>query len=189
MHLFRAWNYLARSISLSSFEWHLPNSRNVWVGLHKKLISHVSDVSQLVLSNISALHFFTLLLLLEKGYLHPLQSFNDWANIARGFENRWNLPHCVGALIGKHVVVQVPAKSGSLFFNYKKSFRIVLFALCDASYQLTAVDFGEVSTQSDGGVFANSNLGRSIVNDYFDLLHPNKLYSESKFCWGWCFPT
>ena len=85
--------------------------------------------------------------------------------------------------------MQVPAKSGSLFFNYKKSFRIVLLALCDASYELAAVDFGEVGRQSDDGVFANSNLGRSIVNDYFDLPHPKKLYSESKFFQGWCFRT
>ena len=49
------------------------------------------------------------------------------------------------------------------FFNYKKSFSIVLPALCDASYQFTAVDSGEAGRQSDGGVFANSNLGRSIV--------------------------
>ena len=49
------------------------------------------------------------------------------------------------------------------FFNYKKSFSIVLPALCDASYQFTAVDSGEAGRQNDGGVFANSNLGRSIV--------------------------
>ena len=121
---------------------------------------------------------------MKKGYLQPLQSFNDWRNIARGFKNRWNLPQCVGALVGKHVVMQVPAKSRSLFFNYKKSFSIVLLALCDASYELAAVDFGEVGRQSDDGVFANSNLGRSIVNDYFDLPHPKKLYSERKFFQG-----
>ena len=65
---------------------------------------------------------------------------------------------------GKHAVIQAPAKSGSLFSNYKKNFSIVLLALCDASYQFTAVDIGEAGKQSDGGVFANSNLGRSMVN-------------------------
>ena len=65
---------------------------------------------------------------------------------------------------GKHAVIQAPAKSGSLFSNYKKNFSIVLLAFCDASYQFTAVDIGEAGKQSDGGVFANSNLGRSMVN-------------------------
>ena len=81
---------------------------------------------------------------------------------------------------GKHVAIQAPAKSGSLFFNCKKSFNIVLLALCDASYQYTAIDIREAGRQSDGGVFANSNLGRSVVNDYFNLTQPKQLYTESK---------
>ena len=67
--------------------------------------------------------------------------------------------------------------SGFLFFNYKKSFSIVLLALWDASYQITAADIEEAGRQSDGdgGLYANSNLGRSIVNDYFNLPQPKKL--------------
>ena len=125
--------------------------------------------------------------LLEKRFLQPPQSSKDWENISRGFENRWNFPHCVGALDGKHVVIQAPAKSGSLFFNYKKNFSIVLLALCDASYQFTAVDTEEPGRQSDGGVFANSNLGRSIINDCFNLPQPKKLYSESEFLFPYVF--
>ena len=54
--------------------------------------------------------------LLKKGYLQPPQSSTGWENISRGFENRWSSPHCVGALDEKHVVIQAPEKSGSLFF-------------------------------------------------------------------------
>ena len=117
--------------------------------------------------------------LLEKGYLQQPQSSKDWENISRGFEKESNFPHCVGALDGKYVVIQVPAKSGSLFFNYKKSFSKVLLALYDAFYQFTAVDTGNADRQSDGGVFSNSNLGYSIVNDYFNLPQPKKLYRKS----------
>ena len=95
--------------------------------------------------------------LLEKGFLQPPQSSKDRENKFKGFENRWNFPRCVGALDGKHVVIQTPAKSGSLFFNY------------NASHKFTAVDIGEAGRQSDSGAFANSDLGRSIVNGYFSL--------------------
>ena len=48
----------------------------------------------------------------------PEPKKEDWKNIAAGFYQRWNFPNCLGALDGKHIVVQAPAKSGSLCFNY-----------------------------------------------------------------------
>mgnify|MGYP001794717628 CR=1 FL=1 len=41
------------------------------------------------------------------------------------FEREWSFPGCVGAIDGKHVTIQAPRLSGSEFFNYKKSFRLV----------------------------------------------------------------
>ena len=49
-------------------------------------------------------------------------------------ENKWDSPHCLGAIDGKHIIMQSPAKSSSLFYNYKKSFSIVLLAVCNADY-------------------------------------------------------
>ena len=55
----------------------------------------------------------------------------DLLEIASQFEI-WNFPHCIGAMDGKHVVLQCPKNSGSLFFNYKGTFSIVLLAVVDA---------------------------------------------------------
>ena len=107
--------------------------------------------------------------LLENGYLDVPKNENEWLEIANEFEERWNFPHCVGALDGKHVVMQAPNNSGSLFFNYKKTFSIVLFAVCDANYSFTMVDIGEAGRQSDGGIFNNSNFGYSITNNLLNL--------------------
>ncbi|XP_077279076.1 uncharacterized protein LOC143906704 [Temnothorax americanus] len=38
-------------------------------------------------------------------------SQENWLYVEKKFAQRWNFPHCVGALDGKHVVIMAPAKS------------------------------------------------------------------------------
>jgi len=59
---------------------------------------------------------------------------NEWLKISADYEEKWNFPHCLGALDGKHILLQAPTNSGSEFFNYKGHFSIVLMALVDADY-------------------------------------------------------
>ncbi|CAH1381998.1 unnamed protein product [Tenebrio molitor] len=66
-------------------------------------------------------------------YLRP-PKLDDFVEMAREFERRWNFPYCIGALDGKHVIIQCPYNTGSEYFDYKKSFSLVLTATCDAGY-------------------------------------------------------
>ncbi|XP_031333930.1 protein ALP1-like [Photinus pyralis] len=89
-------------------------------------------------------------------------SEEDFKRIANQLLMRWNLPHTLGALDGKHIGIQCPAKSGSEYFNYKKHFSIILLALCHAHYNFTYINVGAYGSQSDGGVLANSALGEAL---------------------------
>ncbi|KAG5882128.1 hypothetical protein JTB14_033859 [Gonioctena quinquepunctata] len=77
----------------------------------------------------------------------------EWDDVAKRFYSKWNYPNCIGALDGKHVVLQTPANSGSLYYDHKGSFSIVLIALCDADYNFLYVDVGVQGRECDAGVF------------------------------------
>lgn len=89
--------------------------------------------------------------------------------ISIGFEKAWNFPHCVGALDGKHIVIQCPQHSGSEFYNYKGNYSIVLLGVADANYCFTYVDIGCQGRISDGGVFRHSSLFRKLSQKQLNL--------------------
>ena len=89
----------------------------------------------------------------------------EWIAVATGFLERWNIPNCVGALDGKHVMLRTPINSGLTYFNYKHSFSVVMMALVDADYNFVYVDVGANGRNSDGGVFKGCSLEHSLENN------------------------
>ncbi|XP_056424381.1 uncharacterized protein LOC130363079 [Hyla sarda] len=98
-----------------------------------------------------------------------------WNAAAEGFWRHANFPNCVGALDGKHVRIKKPCKSGSVFFNYKKYFSIILMAICDATYKFMAVDIGAYGQNNDARVFKESNLGKALYAGTFMIPEPKPL--------------
>uniref|UniRef100_A0A182NDH7 DDE Tnp4 domain-containing protein n=1 Tax=Anopheles dirus TaxID=7168 RepID=A0A182NDH7_9DIPT len=59
----------------------------------------------------------------------------DWKKISQDFNNKWQFPNCLGAVDGKQVRIIPTARSGSMYFNYKKYHSVVLMAVADADYR------------------------------------------------------
>ena len=99
----------------------------------------------------------------------------DWVNIERGFYKRWDFPNAVGAIDGKHINIQAPPDSGSLFHNYKGYFSLVLLALVDHQYKFTFIDVGEYGSNSDSSIFRSSNFGTRYLQGDLDIPPPKPL--------------
>lgn len=92
------------------------------------------------------------------------QNAEEWKATAADFQRLWNFPHILGAIDGKHVRMKKPAKSGSLFMNYKGYFSTVMMAVCDARYRIRYLDIGSYGHQGDAGIFGSSTLAKAIAD-------------------------
>jgi len=79
------------------------------------------------------------------------------------FKEKWNFPHCIAVINGKHVCIKAPPHRGSEFFNYKKYHSVVLLALVDANERFLAVNVGQYGRVNDGNVFASSNIAMHLA--------------------------
>ncbi|XP_067210492.1 uncharacterized protein [Linepithema humile] len=105
----------------------------------------------------------------------PKPTADSWRRIAEDFYEIWNFPNCIGAVDGKHIQIQCPPKTGSLYYNYKQFFSIVLMAAADAKYKFTWVDIGDYGSMSDGGIWAESAFGSALEEGSVDLPLPRLL--------------
>lgn len=101
-------------------------------------------------------------------YLKP-PTREEWQSYADGFWNTWNLPNCCGSMDGKHVYMQAPKKTGSQYRNYKHSFSLVLFAVCDHNYVFRYVNIGAYGSACDSTVFNSCSFGKALYNNVLNL--------------------
>lgn len=105
----------------------------------------------------------------------PSPTENDQKNISDQYLSKWNFPNCVGAIDGKHVRLKAPKNSGSLYYNYKEYFSMVLLAVVDANYKFIAIDVGSYGREGDAGIYLKSKIGKKIKNNTFNIPAPKAL--------------
>lgn len=92
----------------------------------------------------------------------PFPSDEQVDQIAEEFWRKWRFPNCVGCIDGKHIRMKCPKQSGSMYYNYKKYFSIVLQGVVGSDYRFVCIDVGAYGKQSDSGVFGYSNLIKQL---------------------------
>lgn len=95
--------------------------------------------------------------------------------IENTFMKLWNFPHVIGAIDGKHILIQCPFNSGTEFYNYKSHFSIVLLAAVDAEYNFLYADVGAQGRISDGGIMKNCTLNEMIEKNTLGIPPPTQL--------------
>ena len=117
---------------------------------------------------------------LKDPYLTPPDSKEEWLEIFKNFEEVWNMPHVIECIDGKHIRVECPKLSGTLYYNYKGFFSIVLMALCGANYCFTLFDLGQYGSNNDSGILANSEIGKMFEEDQLNVSPDCKLSEDDE---------
>ena len=91
-------------------------------------------------------------------------------------------------------MIQCPSNSGSLFFNYKSYFSIVLLVATSADYRFVMVDIGAYGNSNDSGVLNNTALfkclkkkklgippSKQLPNDTAEIRVPHVLLGDEAF--------
>lgn len=109
----------------------------------------------------------------------PETTKEKWLQIANGFLQRANYPHCLGACDGKHIRIIAPANSGSMCFNYKGFFSLVLLAVCDSNYKFVLIDVGAYGKFGDSAIFQNSNFYKKMQENRLNIPEPAPISDNS----------
>ena len=85
------------------------------------------------------------------------------------------LAHTIGALDGKHVAINKPARSGSLYHNCKGFFSLKMLALVDADYKFIWAHISHYGRNSDNQLFLHYDLGQHLEAGTLGIQHVEPL--------------
>lgn len=98
-----------------------------------------------------------------------------WYQTAESFRLRAHFPNCLGAIDGKHIRIIRPEHSGSLYYNYKNFFSVVLMAVADSNYRFMYVDIGSIGKAGDPTIFKDSTFGKAFEDGSLGIPMPERI--------------
>ena len=98
-----------------------------------------------------------------------------WLDISKRFEEKWNFPHALGAIDGKHVRIQKPKNGGSFYYNYKHTHSIIFMAIAGPEYECLYADVGSKGKVNDSGIWNKTSLLQGIQDGSIKLPNDEKL--------------
>ena len=110
----------------------------------------------------------------------PVPSEDKWKSITDEFYERQNFPNCTGAIDGKKVMIQCPFNSGSLFYDYKSYFSIVLLAVASGDYRSVMVDVGAYGSNNDSGVLNHTTFFKCLRKKNLDVPPSKQLPNDTE---------
>ena len=105
---------------------------------------------------------------------------DEWLEVERQFRLRWNMPHALGAIDGKHVAIKCPPHTGTRYYNYKGYFSIIMLALVDADYKYIWLNVGANGGCSDAQIFNSSDL-KPLLEDASIAFPPPRALPEERY--------
>ncbi|KAG5885393.1 hypothetical protein JTB14_002790 [Gonioctena quinquepunctata] len=148
--------------------------------VHSSVMPRRDRVSQAAISGFIPLVCQAIYDELKGEYLPVPNTSAEWLEVARNFAETWNIPNCLGALDGKHILIKAQREEGSSFYNYKGQNSIVLLALVDANYNFLYFNVGINGRISDGGVYRECELSKAIAKNYLKFPEDKSLPMRTK---------
>ena len=113
--------------------------------------------------------------------LAPPQTEAEWRQISDNWLNRWNFPHVIGAIDGKHIACKAPANTGSDYYNYKGFFSVILLAVVTSDYKFLWIDVSGKGSSSDAHIYNASELREGLQNnDFVGFPRPDPLPGDTE---------
>ena len=91
------------------------------------------------------------------------------------------MPQAIACIDGKHVRIEYPTLSETLYYNYKGFYSVVLMAVCDANYGFSLIDIAQYGSNNDNGVLAASKMGELFEDNKMNILSSSKISESENF--------